>query len=215
MTITENFYRVKSTIPDNIKICIVVKRRIASEVKEVVEAGATDIGINYIQEGLDFYTELGELAKTVSWHLIGHLQTNKINKITPFISSIQTIASYKQAEALSKRLDHQLPVCIEINSACEENKQGVSPDDVEQIIRACSNLPNIKINGLMTMGAYSSNPEHMRPYFRKTKQLYDYINNLNIDNVELETLSMGMSDSYQVAIEEGANFIRPGRTIFL
>ncbi|MDA3797781.1 MAG: YggS family pyridoxal phosphate-dependent enzyme [Kiritimatiellae bacterium] len=215
MSIAENFKRVKSAIPDNVKICVVVKRRIVSEIKEVIEAGAEDIGINYIQEGLDFYTELGELAKTVNWHLIGHLQTNKINKIIPFISSIQTIASYKHAEALSKRLDHQLPVCIEINSAFEKNKKGVIPDDAEQIIRACSTLPNIKINGLMTMGAYSTDPEDMRPYFRHTKQLYDYISNLKIDNVELETLSMGMSDSYQTAIEEGANFIRPGRTIFV
>jgi len=214
MTIAENYNRVKEQIADHIKICVVVKKRTTDEVRKVIEAGATDIGINYIQEGLDLFKELGDLSKQVNWHHIGHLQKNKINKIVPFISSIQTIGSYSQAEAINKRLDRILPVCIEINSAREENKKGIMPEDAEQLIRSCSNLSNIKIDGLMTIGAYSTNAENMRPYFKLTNELFNHIKQLNINNVQMTTLSMGMSDSYQIAIEEGANFIRPGRTIF-
>jgi pyridoxal phosphate enzyme (YggS family) len=214
MTIAENYNRIKNNIADNIKICVVVKRRTTDQIRQVIEAGAKDIGINYIQEGLDLFKELGDLSKQVNWHHIGHLQTNKINKIVPFISSIQTIDSYSKAEALSKRLNRVLPVCIEINSAREENKKGIRPEDAEQLIRNCSTLSNIKVSGLMTIGAYSPNPENMRPYFKLTKELFDYIDNRKINNVNMTTLSMGMSDSYQIAIEEGANFIRPGRTIF-
>jgi len=214
MKIAENYNRVRTQIPEGIKICVVVKRRTTDEVRKVIEAGATDIGINYIQEGLDFFRELGEMASMVKWHLIGHLQTNKINKIVPFISSVQTIGSYGQAEALSRRLNRTIPVCIEINSAREENKKGVLPEDSELLIKECAQFPNLEISGLMTMGAYSPYAEDMRAYFKLTKQLFDHIKQLEINNVDMRTLSMGMSDSYKVAIEEGANFIRPGRTIF-
>ncbi len=214
MTISENYRRVKNQIPEDIKICVVVKRRTTEEVRKAIEAGATDLGINYVNEGIDFFRELGEKASMVDWHLIGHLQTNKINKIVPFISSVQTIGSYKHAEALNKRLDRIIPVCIEINSALEKNKKGVLPEDTEQLIRDCAQLPNLKISGLMTMGAYSPNAEEMRQYFKLTKKLFDHIRTLGIKNVDMKTLSMGMSDSYKVAIEEGANFIRPGRIIF-
>jgi PLP dependent protein len=214
MTISENYRRVKNQIPEDIKICVVVKRRTTEEVRKAIEAGATDLGINYVNEGIDLFRELGETAPMVNWHLIGHLQTNKINKIVPFISSVQTIDSYKLAEALNKRLDRTIPVCIEINSAREKNKKGVLPEDTEQLIRDCAQLPNVKISGLMTMGAYSTNAEDMRQYFKLTKKLFDHIGTLGINNVDMKTLSMGMSDSYEVAIEEGANFIRPGRIIF-
>lgn len=157
---------------------------------------------------------LGSLAEKVRWHLIGHLQTNKINKALELFDIIQTLDSVKLARALDKRVESPMPVLIEINSGREPQKNGVLPDNAEKVIREIALLEHIKIKGMMTMGPRFGDPEAARPYFRETRKLFDEINSLNIPGVKMEMLSMGMSNAYRIAIEEGSNMIRPGTIIF-
>ena len=217
MSIAENYRRIREEIPDYVSIVVAAKTRTAEELAEVIEANATDIGENYVQEAQRVHQQLGERAKKVRWHMIGHLQRNKISKALPIFDVIQTIDSYRLAEGINKRAERAgkeiIPVFIEVNSGREPQKSGVIPEDAEKLIKVISDLEHIRIEGLMTMGPRFGNPEDARPYFKETKKLFDYLTSLNMPNLDLKVLSMGMTNSYQIAIEEGSNMVRIGTAI--
>jgi pyridoxal phosphate enzyme (YggS family) len=219
-SITENYHKIRQEIPDYVTIVLASKTKSAEEIKEVIDAGATDVGENYVQEAEKIKKELGEKSNIVKWHMIGHLQKNKINKALPIFDLIQTIDSLEKALDINKRVERAgksvIPVLIEINIGSEMTKAGIKPEykNVESLVKEISKLNSLKLEGLMTMGPRFGNPEESRPYFRKTKQIFDKIKALKLSNINMDILSMGMSNSYKVAIEEGSNMIRLGTIVF-
>ena len=214
MTIRENVKQILSELPPGVALVAAAKTRSPGEIQEAVEAGIRVIGENYLQEAESAYQAVGDKAK---WHFIGHLQKNKVKKAVRLFDMIETVDSVEIAREISKRcaqIGKTMPVLIEINSGREVQKWGVLPEKAIELVREISNLPNLKIMGLMTMGPLLGNPEDLRPYFRETKKLFSKIRELNLPNVSMKYLSMGMTDSYQVAIEEGANMVRLGTKIF-
>ncbi len=214
ININKNLKEIKKTIPDNVQLVVAAKSRTMEEIAEVLETGVPIIGQNYIQEAIQTRSQFGS---DLNMHFIGHLQKNKINKAIETCDMIQTVDSLRLARHIDKRcepLKKIMPVLIEINSAEEPQKHGVLPDEVLVLIQQIALLKHIQIKGLMTMGPFRDNPEEIRPYFKVTKQLFDLFVSLKIPNVNMKILSMGMSDSYQIAIEEGANMIRIGSAIF-
>jgi len=214
MSIAENYQRIRDEVPDHVKIVLAAKTRTADEIREAIRAGATDIGENYVQEAEEARRALAVEAESVTWHMIGHLQRNKVNKALPLFDVIQTVDSVKLAGALSKRATELVSVYIEINSGREPQKTGVFPENAEGLIREVSALANVRIAGLMTMGPASGDPEAARPCFRETKKLFDRVAALDLPNVEMGVLSMGMSNAYRVAIQEGSTMIRLGSVVF-
>jgi len=212
--IKENVKKIMSELPEGVLLVAAAKTRTPEEILEAIEAGVQIIGENYVQEAEKAFEVIGNRAE---WHMIGHLQTNKAKKAVRIFDMIETVDSIKIAKAIDKeckKLDKVMPVLIEVNSAEEPQKAGVMPDEVISFIKDISQLENIKIKGLMTMGPFVDDPEELRPYFRRTKELFEKIRDMDIPNVEMKYLSMGMSDSYRVAIEEGANMVRIGTKIF-
>jgi pyridoxal phosphate enzyme (YggS family) len=214
VTIRENVNQVLSELPQGVELVAAVKTRSPQEIQEAVEAGVRVIGENYVQEAERVYKLIGDKAR---WHFIGHLQKNKVKKAVRLFNMIETVDSTELAQEINKRCAHIgkiMPVLIEINSGREVSKSGVFPEKAVALVREISNLPNLKIAGLMTMGPLSGSPEDLRPHFREMKRLFDEIKELNLPNVDLKYLSMGMTESYRVAIEEGANMVRIGTKIF-
>jgi len=212
--IGENVQKLLNELPSRVELVVVVKDRTAKEVLEAVEAGIRIVGENYVQEAERFYPLIGSKVK---WHFIGHLQKNKVGKAVRLFDMIQTVDSVEIAQEVDKRcaqVGKVMPVLVEINSGREEQKTGVLPEDAEHLITALSGLPNIKIMGLMTMGPRFGNPEESRPYFVTTRKIFERIKKLKLPNVEMRYLSMGMTNSYRIALEEGANMIRIGTKIF-
>ena len=153
----------------------------------------------------------------VRWHCIGHLQTNKVKKAVEIFDVIQTVDSLKLAAEIDRRcsaIGKKMPVLIEINSAREEDKSGVFPENAIELVETVAALEHLSIIGLMTMGPVTDRTDEIRPYLRLTRKLFEEISNLGIENVSMKYLSMGMSDSYRVAIEEGSNMVRLGTAIF-
>jgi pyridoxal phosphate enzyme (YggS family) len=190
------------------------KTRRPEEILEAVEAGIEIIGENYVQEAEKAYEVVGIRAK---WHFIGRLQKNKVKKAVRIFDMIETVDSSEIAEEINRRcgqLGKLMPVLIEINSGREQQKAGVFPEDVEELIKGISSFQNIKVMGIMTMGPSLGNPENSRPYFVETKKRFDKIKRLNLPGVEMKYLSMGMTNSYRIALEEGANVVRIGTRIF-
>lgn len=219
MSIVQNYAEIRKEIPEHVTIVLAAKTRTTEEILEAISAGATHIGHNYMQESQVLYRALGDKAKELTWHMIGHLQTNKINKALTIFDVIQTIDSIDQAVALNKRAEQmqkQIPIYIEINSGDEATKSGVKPDyeSIKSLVQEIAKLKYLKLEGFMTMGPITGDPELARPFFRKTKEIFDKIKALNLPHVNLTTLSMGMSNSYKVAIEEGSTMIRLGTIIF-
>ena len=217
--IKENFLRIKSEIPDYVRVVLAVKMKTLEEIKEVISAGAEIIGENYIQEAEKLYQQLGEKSKTLKWHMIGSLQKNKINKALRMFDCIQTIDSAEIATALSEKAERMgkiMSVFIEINIGSEITKAGVKPEyeTIEKLAMYISKLNNLRLEGLMTMGPRVGAPEAVRPYFKKTKGIFERLKAAEISNIDLKYLSMGMSNSYRIAIEEGANMIRLGAAVF-
>jgi len=214
MSIDNNIKEIKKELSPNITIIAATKTHSVDEIKQAVKAGITTIGENYIQEAEKKYPKL---KGKVKFHCIGHLQKNKVKKAVEIFDMIQTVDSLSIAKEINKRcknIDKVMPILIEVNSGKEPNKDGIMPEDAENLIKEISNLKNIKIKGLMTMAPFFKDPEKNRPYFKLTKKLFDKIKILNIPNVDMEILSMGMSHSYKIAIEEGANRVRIGTKIF-
>ncbi len=168
MSITSNFQRIREEIPDHVRIVLAAKTRTREEVEEAISAGATDIGENYVQEGETMHACLGEMANRVTWHMIGDLQTNKINKALPVFDMIQTIDSLKKARAVNlraERIGKVMPVLLEINIGSERTKSGMPPElpRVESVVREAACLSRISVRGLMTMGPRFGDPEASRP----------------------------------------------------
>ncbi|MBN1635676.1 MAG: YggS family pyridoxal phosphate-dependent enzyme [Deltaproteobacteria bacterium] len=213
-TIQQNVGQILSEIPANVKVVAAAKSRTSAEVREVIEAGITIIGENYLQESQKIITEIGTKA---NWHFIGHIQKNKVKYIVPLFDMVETVDTIELAAIIDKisvRHNKTMNVLIEINSARESQKYGVMPENAKLLIEKICTLENIKIQGLMTMGPFLDDPEGLRIYFRQTKALFEEFKNLKLPNVEMRYLSMGMSDSYLIAIEEGANMVRIGTKIF-
>lgn len=225
MSITENYQKIREEIPEDILVVVASKTRTPEEIVEVIEAGARDLGENYVQEAEKMKQELGEKANTVKWHMIGHLQKNKINKALSVFDVIQTIDSLQKAQAIDKRAERAgrsvIPVLVEINIGSEDSKAGVKPEEhepfeeyMEKLIRDASKFEHLRVEGLMTMGPRFGNPEDSRAYFRRIREIFEKIKGLNMPNVDMKYLSMGMTNSYRVAIEEGSNMVRIGTAIF-
>jgi len=219
MGIKENYQKFRSEIPDNVVIVAACKNRTPEEIEEVIEAGAEHLGENYVQEAERIYEELGDKAKKVRWHMIGHLQKNKINRALKIFDVVQSIDSVEIAVALSERARKAgkvVPVYIEINIADEKTKSGVKAEYgiVENLAEEICELEYLRLEGLMAMEPELNKAEDARHYFKKAKDIFEKIKALNLVRGEMKTLSMGMSDSYKVAIEEGSNMIRLGTIIF-
>lgn len=199
---------------EDITFVVVSKTIDVPRIKEAVETGENNLGENKVQEIMDKYEPMGEGIK---WHLIGHLQTNKVKYIIDKVELIHSVDSIKLAEEISKRaVQHGLvaKILLEINIANEESKFGINPKDAERIVLEISNLSNIMIKGLMTVAPFVENAEENRVYFKQMKQLLVDINSKKIDNVYMDVLSMGMTGDYEVAIEEGATMVRVGTGVF-
>jgi pyridoxal phosphate enzyme (YggS family) len=214
MSIRDNVARLLAEIPPGVALVAAAKTKTPSEILEAVEAGVTLIGENYVQEAAAAFAVVGRRAE---WHFIGHLQTNKVKKAVELFDMIETVDSASLAAEIDKRclaVGKTMPVLVEINSGEEDQKAGVRPADAEALVRAIAPLPNIRVRGLMTMGPFEGDPEDSRPYFKVTKRLFDRLATLALPGVEMTYLSMGMTNSYRVAIEEGANMVRIGTKIF-
>ncbi len=197
-----------------VTLVAVSKTKPLSDLREAYEAGARDFGENKVQELTD---KIPELPSDMRWHMIGHLQRNKVKYIVGKVSMIHSVDSFRLAEEISReavRKDTTVEILIEVNVAGEESKYGVSPEDAPELVEKIASLPAIKIQGLMTIAPFTENPEENRPFFRKLKQLCVDIERKNIDNVNMSVLSMGMTGDYSVAIEEGATCVRVGTGIF-
>ncbi len=214
MTIKQNVGQILNELPESVQLVAAAKTREPWEILEAVEAGIKIIGENYVQEAENAYQVIGGKVK---WHFIGHLQKNKIKRAVELFDMIETVDSIEIAREIDKRcaaIGKIMPVLIEVNSGRETQKSGVYPENVEQLITAAATLGNIRIMGLMTMGPLAGQPEDSRPYFIETKNIFNRVKKLGLPNVEMKYLSMGMTNSYQIALEEGANIIRIGSRIF-
>ncbi len=214
MSITQNVSRIISELPSGVQLVAAAKTRSPAEILEAVAAGVKIIGENYVQEAERAYAAAGSKAK---WHFIGHLQKNKVKKAVALFDMIETVDSVATAAEINKRcaqIDRIMPILIEINSGREAQKAGVFPEAAEPLIREISTLANLRVKGLMTMGPLAGDPEESRPCFVATREIFAKIKSLNLPGVEMEYLSMGMTNSYKIALEEGANIVRIGTRIF-
>ena len=212
--IKQNVTKLLSELPAGVALEAAAKTRTPEEIGQAIEAGVKIIGENYLQEAERAYEVIGNRAE---WHFIGHLQSNKVKKAVKLFDMIETVDSVAIASEIDKRcaqINKVMPVLIEINSGREEQKSGIFPEEAEQLIRQISSLPNLKVTGLMTMGPFAGDPEDSRPYFVATRKIFEELKKKPIPSVEMKYLSMGMTNSYKVAIEEGANIVRIGSKIF-
>ena len=213
--IRQNIARLLADLPNGVEVVAAAKTRTPEEVLGVVQAGVKIIGENYVKEAKRAYELVGKRAK---WHFIGTFQKHNVRrKVLEMFDMIETVDSLEIAREIDKRcaqIGKIMPVLIEVNSGREPQKSGVLPEDVEQSIREMSSLRNIKVMGLMTMGPRFGNPEDSRPYFVETRRIFEKIKTQELPNVEMRYLSMGMTNSYKVALEEGANIVRIGTKIF-
>ena len=205
---------ILDNIPSDVFVVAAAKGRTLKEVEAVIEAGITHIGHNYVQ---DAQLMIPALKDKATWHMIGHLQRNKAKKAVELFDMLETVDSLHLAQTIDRRcaaIGKVIPILIEINSGEEPSKSGVLPKDVDELVATISDLKHISIQGLMTMGPRFGDPENARPFFQETKQAFERLSKSNIPNIEMRYLSMGMSNSYLVAIEEGANIVRVGTKIF-
>ncbi len=213
-TIEQNVSALLKELPRGVLLEAAVKTRTPDEINEAIKSGIKIIGENYVQEAEEHVKGVTGAAE---WHLIGHLQSNKAKKAAELFSMVETIDSLGTARALDRycaALNKTMTVLIEVNSGRESQKDGVFPENALTLARDLSGLKNVRLAGLMTMGPELHDPEELRPYFRETKAVFDRIAALKIPSVEMKLLSMGMTDSYKVAIEEGATIVRIGSKIF-
>ena len=212
--IEERVRRTLEGLPNRVELVAAAKTRTLDEIRAAIAGGVRIVGQNYVQEA---ETAIAALGRGVEWHMIGHLQRNKAKIAVRLFDTIQTVDSLRLAEKIdseARKVGRVMPILIEVNSAEEPQKSGILPGDAVEFVRQAADLPSIRIDGLMTMGPLAADPEKVRPLFRITKGLFDRIADLGIPGVRMEILSMGMSDSYRVAIEEGASMIRIGTALF-
>jgi pyridoxal phosphate enzyme (YggS family) len=213
-SIEESVTKILNSLPQGVLLVAAAKNRLPDEIRPAINAGIKIIGHNYVQEAQRMFHSFGN---AVQWHMIGHLQRNKVKTAVGLFDMIETIDSVRLAGEVNERcaaIGKTMPVLIEINSGKESNKTGVLPEKIDSLIKQICDFPNLRIQGLMTMGPRFGNPENARPYFKATKAAFDRLSIAGIPGVEMRYLSMGMSNSYQIAIEEGANIIRIGTRLF-
>ena len=213
--IKQNVAELLATLPDGVQLVAAAKARTPEEILQALEAGIRIIGENYVKEAKEVHELIGDRAK---WHFIGTLRKHNVRKtVLEIFDMIESVDSLEIAREIDKRcaqIGKIMPVLIEVNSGREPQKSGVLPEDVERLVREIAGLKNTKVMGLMTMGPRSGNPEDSRPYFAETRKVFQRLKAQKLPNVEMKYLSMGMTNSYQVALEEGANIIRIGTRIF-
>ncbi len=201
--------------PEEIKLVAVTKTAAIEQIKEAINAGVKIIGENKVQEAKEKYHIL---TADTEWHLIGHLQTNKVKYAIEIFDCIQTVDSIKLAKEIDKRslqFGKTTNVLVEVNVSGEKSKYGIKPEEVEPYLKEISEFSRIRVRGLMTIAPIiEEDKEEVRPYFRKLRELSEEIKSKNINNLKMDYLSMGMTDDFEVAIEEGANMVRIGRGIF-
>jgi pyridoxal phosphate enzyme (YggS family) len=223
-TIGENIVKVKEQIgryaqlsgraPEDVLLVAVTKTRNADEINAAIEAGVTDIGENKVQEIIDKY----DAVLPVNWHMIGHLQRNKVKYIIDKVKMIQSVDSFRLAEEIDRRAEQTgivMDILIQVNAAGEESKFGAAAGETEgllaEILDKCA---HIRVRGLMSIAPAADDPEEIRIYFNQVKQLYDKFLGIRHERIDLRFISMGMSHDYGAAILEGANMVRVGAAIF-
>lgn len=200
--------------PEDVTLIAVSKTKPITMLQEIYDHGCRNFGENKVQELLDKYEVL---PKDIKWHMIGHLQRNKVKYIVDKVSLIHSVDSLRLAEEISKealKKNVEVNILVEVNVANEETKFGTTSQEAIELVDAISKLPGIHIKGLMTIAPYVEDSEQNRQYFAQLKQLSVDIITKNIDNVSMDILSMGMSGDYEVAVEEGATYVRVGTGIF-
>lgn len=197
-----------------VTLIAVSKTKPVTDLQEIYNAGVRDFGENKVQEMCD---KMEKMPKDINWHMIGHLQRNKVKYVVGNVALIHSVDSYRLAEEINiqaKKKGLVVPILVEVNIADETTKFGVSKEDAMELVRQIASLDALSIKGLMTIAPYVVDPEENRAYFRKIKELSVDIDNQNIDNVSMDILSMGMTGDFEVAIEEGATMVRVGTGIF-
>lgn len=212
MSIKENIAKLKKTIPNNVKILAATKTRTKEQIWEAIDAGINIFGENYIQEAEKKYSEIKKDNK-IELYFIGHLQKNKINRALKIFDVIN-IDSYEIADEINKKADKKIKILIEVNIGNEPQKHGCKPEELINLIKKLSELKNIYVKGLMAMAPYFEDAEKTRTYFMEMKLVFDKINGMKIKNIKIDNLSLGMSNDYKIAVEEGSNLIRIGSLIF-
>ena len=212
--IKKNAEYLLKELPSHVTLLAAAKTRTFEEVQAAYAAGIRWFGHNYVQEA---QTMISAVDFRAHWHMIGHLQRNKAGSAVELFDMIESLDSIRLVNELEKHCAEQsktLEVLIEVNSGAEEDKTGALPQDVIELSEAVSGTPHLRLKGLMTMGPLSGEAELARPYFRKTCQLFEQLRKTKFPNVEMRVLSMGMSGSYRMAVEEGATMVRIGTLLF-
>ncbi len=216
MSVAENLARVRERMaaacrragrsPDEVTLVGVSKGVPARAVAEAYTAGLQDVGENRVQEAAAKIETLAAQGVRPRWHLVGHLQTNKAKTVTGLFAILHSVDSVRLAQALSRRAREPLPILLEVNVAQEASKFGFTPREVASSLQSIADLPNLDVRGLMTIAPQTDQPESVRPIFQRLRELRDELG--------LRDLSMGMTNDFEVAIEEGATMVRVGRAIF-
>ena len=217
MDIAKNIDEIKSTLPEGIKLVAVSKTKPNEDVLEAYHAGQRIFGENKAQE---LIRKQPELPADIEWHFIGHLQSNKAKYIAPFVGTLHSIDSFKILKTINKEArknNRVIPCLLQFHIAEEESKYGLTEEDAREILEseAFRNMQNVSIEGVMGMATFTDDSEKVRKEFRKLKTIFDNLqNNYFGDNPEFKEISMGMSDDYPVAVEEGSTMVRIGSKIF-
>lgn len=212
--IKDNVAAILTQLPPGVELVAAAKTRTAAEILEAIEAGIGIVGENYVQEAAGVFPAVGCRAR---WHFIGHLQSNKVKRAVEIFDLVETVDSVALGREIDRRsaaAGKTMDVLVEVNSGREPQKAGVLPEEAELLVRALAGLPNLRVLGLMTMGPFEGDPEDSRPYFKETKKVWDALKALAIPGAEMRYLSMGMTNSWRVAVEEGATMVRIGTAIF-
>ena len=230
MSISENIKAVEAKVAaaaersgrkrEDILLLAVSKTKPVETIREAVESGLLALGENKVQEIMEKYEPMAAYApegERIHWHLIGHLQTNKVKYIIDKVDMIHSVDSRKLADEIEKRAaaaGRVMDILVEVNMADEESKFGVKPEETEAFLRELAGMEHIRVRGLMTVAPFVENQEENREYFRQMRELLVDMNAKKIDNIEMDMLSMGMTGDYEVAIEEGATIVRVETGIF-
>ncbi len=211
---TDAYHKIKNELNECVHLIAVSKTKPEEDILELYNIGQRDFGENYVQELVDKY---GQLPKDIQWHFIGHLQSNKVKYIAPFVSLIQSVDSFRLLREINKQAQkHQRKIncLLQLHIAIEESKFGMDKDEIMQVINDSESLLNINISGLMGMASFTPDLEKVRNEFKTLKMLFQEIQKIKKSNCNISILSMGMSADYKMALEEGSNMVRIGSLLF-
>lgn len=210
----ESYHKIKAELEGKARLIAVSKTQSSEDILKLYEAGQRDFGENYVQELVD---KQSTLPKDINWNFIGHLQTNKVKLIAPFISLVQSIDSFKLLQEINKQAfknQRKINCLLQVHIAMEESKFGMNKEELLEVINGCESLQNIHISGLMGMASFTNNSEKVKEEFRTLKSLFNEVAPIKKSNCNLTILSMGMSGDYEMALQEGSNMVRIGSLIF-